>query len=522
MARFAAIDVGSNAMRLRIVEADRGTLTTPAASLVWREITTLRAPVRLGREVFLTGTLTNQAISSATEALRQFREAMDESKVDQYRAVATSAVREADNAEALVERAYREAGVHVEVIEGVEEARLVQLAVRRRLSPEQGNALLIDIGGGSTELTLLEQGEPKASQSLPLGTVRLLEAFLETDAPVDARHAELVDEYVERVLAEIQPELARGRPDLLVATGGTTETLLQLCPDTAAGMISLDAVERLTADLAALPVNERIRRYNLRTDRADTIVPAAQILLHVARRKGHRQILVPGVGLKEGILEDMIDRRFARWSALAEEDALTKTCLRLGRRYQFDESHGLLVATLATRLFDDLKLLHRLNERHRLLLKAAALLHDVGDFIRYEGHHKHSFYIIENSDLMGITPAERKVVANIARYHRKSFPDPSHPNFRELSREERASVRSLAAILRLADALDREHLGKVSDVQATITRGRLRLDVRAAPDHELELWTVEQKSALFRETFALEVEVYDRPVDSGRRSAPPL
>jgi exopolyphosphatase/guanosine-5'-triphosphate,3'-diphosphate pyrophosphatase len=146
----------------------------------------------------------------------------------------------------------------------------------------------------------------------------------------------------------------------------------------------------------------------------------------------------------------------------------------------------------------------------------------VGDFIRYEGHHKHSFYIIENSDLMGITPAERKVVANIARYHRKSFPDPSHPNFRELSREERAAVRSLASILRLADALDREHLGKVSDVQATITRGRLRLDVRAAPDHELELWTVEQKSALFRETFALDVEVYDRPVDSGRRSAPPV
>lgn len=521
MPRFAAIDIGSNAMRLRIVEAERNNITTQAASLSWREVITLRAPVRLGREVFLTGTLTNQAISSATEALRQFRETMDEHKIDQFRAVATSAVREADNAEVLVERAYREAGIHVEIIEGVEEARLVQLAVRRRLTPEQGSALLIDIGGGSTELTLLEQGEPKASKSLPLGTVRLLEAFLESDAPVDARHAELVDEYVERVLAEFEPELARSRPELLIATGGTSETLLQLCPGSTASFVSMSAVRKLTDDLSALPFEERIRRYNLRADRADTIVPAAQILLHIAGKTRHDQLHVPGVGLKEGVLEDLIDKRFARWSAMAEEESITKACLRLGRRYQFDEKHGLLVATLATRLFDDLKLLHRLGDRHRLLLKAAALLHDVGDFIRYEGHHKHSFYIIEQSDIMGITPSERKLVANVARYHRKGFPDPSHPNFRELSREDRAVVRSLASILRLADALDREHLGKVTDVEATITRGRLRLDVRAASDHELELWTVQQKSALFRETFALEVEVRDQSADSGRRSAPP-
>jgi exopolyphosphatase/guanosine-5'-triphosphate,3'-diphosphate pyrophosphatase len=522
MARFAAIDIGSNAMRLRIVEAERSNLTAPAASLGWREVLSIRAPVRLGREVFLTGTLTGQAISSATEALRQFREAMDEHKVEQYRAVATSAVREADNADVLVERAYREAGVHVEVIEGVEEARLVQLAVRRRLPPEHSNALLIDIGGGSTELTLLDQGDPRTSQSLPLGTVRLLEAFLESDAPVDARHAELVNEYVERVLAELQPELAQGRPDVLVATGGTTETLLQLCPlQGTAGYVSVDAVRQLAAELAALPVQERIQRYNLRTDRADTIVPAAQILLHVAQRAGQGRILVPGVGLKEGVLEDLIDRRFARWSALAEEDAITRACIRLGRRYQFDERHGVLVASLATRLFDDLKLLHRLGERQRLLLKAAALLHDVGDFIRYEGHHKHSFYIIEHSDLMGISPAERRVVANIARYHRKGFPDPTHPNFRELSREERSAVRSLASILRLADALDREHLSKVTDVQATVTRGRLRLDVRAASaDHELELWTLQQKSALFCETFALEIEVREPGPESIRRQAP--
>ena len=507
MARFAAIDIGSNAMRLRIVEADRATLAGRDGG-GWRDVTSLRAPVRLGREVFLTGTLTGSAISSATEALTQFREAMDEARVDQYRAVATSAVREADNAEVLVERAYREAGVHVEVIEGVEEARIVQLAVHRRLGPDAPSALLVDIGGGSTELTLLEQGEPRASRSLPIGTVRLLEAFLEHEAPVDARHAELVDEYVERVLAELPPELAHARPELLVATGGTTETLLQLCPVPATpGTVSLEAVARLTRELSSLSVAERMRRYNLRADRADTLVPAAQILLHVARRTGHTQFNAPCVGLKEGILGELVDRHFSRWNARAEEEAITQACLRLGRRYQFDEAHGRLVASLATRLFDDLRPLHRLGDRHRLLLQAAAILHDVGDFIRYEAHHKHSYYLIEHSDLMGITPAERLVVANIARYHRKGSPDPTHPNFRDLPRDDRAAVRSLAGILRLADALDREHLGKVTDVRASVTRDRLRLDVNSAADHELELWTVHRKSSLFREVFALDVEV---------------
>jgi exopolyphosphatase/guanosine-5'-triphosphate,3'-diphosphate pyrophosphatase len=521
MARFAAIDIGSNAMRLRVVEADR----PPAGPLVgssWREVNTLRASVRLGREVFLTGALTPAAISAATDALRQFREAMDEAKVDQYRAVATSAVREAENARDLVERAYREAGVHVEVIEGVEEARLVQLAARRRLSLEHRSALLVDVGGGSTELTLLDRGETRASQSLPIGTVRMLEAFFEKDIAVDARHAELVREYVERVLDELSPELSQARPDVIVATGGTSETLVQLAPASGGEGPAIDvaAMEKLEAILSSLPMDERMRRYGLRVDRADTIVPAAQILIRVAKMVQLGQILAPGVGLKEGILEELVDKHFARWSALNEEDSIAKACLRLGRRYHFDERHGILVAELATRIFDDLRGLHRLGDRSRLLLKAGALLHDVGDFIRYEGHHKHSHYIIDHSDIMGITPAERQIVANIARYHRKGPPETSHPNFRDLKDKDQRAVRMLAAILRLADALDREHRSKVSDVSATVQRGRLRLDVRGAPDRELELWTVQRKSELFRSVFDLEVEVDDSGLTRRPAAAP--
>lgn len=519
MARFAAIDIGTNAMRLRIIESDRGA-GSPVSG--WVDLCSMRAPVRLGREVFLTGVLTSAATSSAIEALRQFREAMDEHKVERYRAVATSAVREAENGEVLVDRAFREAGLQIDVIEGIEEARLVQLAVRRRLPLEGQTAVLVDIGGGSTELTLLDHGEARSSQSLPVGTVRLLEAFLETGSAIDARHEELVEEYVARVLGELSPELRGAKPDVMVATGGTTEALAQLCPRRMADWPGIDVEQmgKLVGELSALSVDDRMRRYGLRADRADTLVPAAHILLGVARRLGQTGVVAPGVGLKDGILEELVDRHLARWNPGLEERALTRACLQLGRRYHFDERHGQLVADLATRLFDDLRALHRLGDRDRTLLLAAALLHDVGDFIRYEGHHKHSQYIIEHSDLMGLSPAERRVVANVARYHRKSLPDPSHENFRELSREERASVRALAALLRLADALDREHLGKVSAVRASVSKGRLRLDVTAAPHHELETWTVSRKSELFRSVFALDVEVVDA-APAARRSAPP-
>jgi exopolyphosphatase/guanosine-5'-triphosphate,3'-diphosphate pyrophosphatase len=521
MARFAAIDVGSNAMRLRIVEVERP--TSPTAALVFgqaREVTALRLPVRLGREVFLTGALTTQAVSSAAEALRQFREAMDVAQVDQYRAVATSAVREAKNGALFVERARREAGIDLEVIEGVEEARLVQLAVRRRLGLDQKRAFLIDIGGGSTELTLLDRGELLASQSLPMGAVRLLEAFLETERAGEARLTREMAENVVRVLVELRPELAKSDPQVLVATGGNMETLAALCPHPSAEApaIDLGAARELVARMAQMSTAERAAAHGLRSDRADTIVPAAQILLRVVEPFGHATALAPGVGVKEGILEELAERFFSVWSTGGEEIAITHACEQLGRRYQYDEKHGATVARLAAQLFDDLAPHHGLGPRERLLLRASAILHDVGDFVRYEGHHKHSWYLIEHADIMGISPAERSIVANVARYHRKSFPDPSHPNFRDLSREQRSTVRTLASVLRLADALDREHLGKVNSARAAVSGGRLRLTVEGAPDRELEEWTVARKAGLFRTVFDLDVEV----VDAGASSKPPV
>lgn len=518
MPRFGAIDIGSNAFRLLVVEAE-------SPSKV-RELATARSAVRLGREVFTQGRIASGAISAGSEALRRFREVLDEHRVDRYRAVATSAVREAENGPLFVERARREAGIDVDVIEGMEEARLVRLGVVGRLDLRHTRALLIDIGGGSTELSLLEGGTLRAARSLPVGTVRLLEAFLGAGA-VDREHEQLAREYIERQLREAPSELRDAAFEVVIGTGGNFETLAQLCPapsqpprDAPASTpdarrslpaehpaIDVGAVRTLLPTLAAMTPDERRVTYGLRHDRADVIVAAAAIVLEIAGALGVERIVAPGIGLREGVLDELVEKHFEVWDYGGEADAAIEASLRLGRRYRFDEAHGILVARLSTDLFDQLRPQHRLSDRDRLLLHVGALLHDVGDFIRYEGHHRHSQYIIQNSDIVGLSPRERSIVAALARYHRKSPPDPSHPGFRELDRDDKSRVRVLSSILRLADALDREHLGKVTGVRVVPEKGRIRLHLTGAPERQLEEWTVARKAAMFEEVFDLRVEI---------------
>lgn len=506
MPRFAAIDIGSNALRLRIVEAETASpRATRGRTDELRELHAERAPVRLGREVFLEGRLAPVAVSQACEALRRFRELLDLHKVERYRAVATSAVREAENGQLLVERARREAGIELDVIEGIEEARLVRLAIVGRLDLRASRALLLDLGGGSLEISLVDRGVLRASKSLPIGTVRLLEAFHDSSSG-----NEMAREYIDRQLLEVAGEIPRDAIDVCVGTGGNFDTLAALCPPpegTTTPQLDLAAVRALLPKLAAMTAEQRRNAYGLRPDRADVIVPAAEIILGVASAFGVQRIHAPGIGLKEGVLDELIEKHFNVWDYGGEANASLDSALRLGRRYHFDEAHGALVARFSADLFDQLLPLHRLGERDRLLLRTAAMLHDVGDFIRYEGHHRHSYYILTNSDIVGLTPNERAVVANVARYHRKAPPDNSHPNFRDLDRDDRGRVRILAGILRIADALDREHAAKVNAVRAVIEKGRMRLHLTGSAERQLEEWTVGRKSQLFEEVFDLKVEI---------------
>jgi exopolyphosphatase/guanosine-5'-triphosphate,3'-diphosphate pyrophosphatase len=534
MPRFGALDLGSNALRLRVIEAmapsteGRSRLSPglgePASS--WREIVSLRAPVRLGAEVFTSGKLASASIGQACAALREFRLAMDEAEVDAYRATATSAVREAQNGATLVERARRETGIELEIIEGVEEARLIQLAVVRNVPLSDKKSLLIDLGGGSTELTLLDRGQNAFSISLPLGTVRLLETVLHGARTLGKNEARLLAEMIDRALGEVPQHVLRTDFDLVVGTGGNIDTLAELCPfkggPDVARAIDVAQLRQLFTRLCSMTPVERRDAYGLRPDRADTVVPAASILLRLADSLRSSSIAAPGVGLKDGILEELVDKHFHVWDTAREAQSVIDACLRLGRRYQFDEAHGQLVAKLAGLLFDDMQNVHQFGERERLLLRAAAILHDIGDFVRYDGHHKHSYYLIQHSDIMGLSPDERAVVANIARYHRKSPPDPAHPNFRELDKDGRGKVRGLAAILRIADALDREHRGKVDSVRGVVdrTKARLLLFVTGEPERDLEEWTVKAKSELLRDVYDLDAVIAASSAPTESREVP--
>jgi exopolyphosphatase/guanosine-5'-triphosphate,3'-diphosphate pyrophosphatase len=532
MPRFAALDLGSNALRLRIVEAHAASSgreqlpLLPDSGSPWRELVSLRAPVRLGSEVFLTGKLAAASIGQACAALREFRQAMDDAQVDAYRATATSAVREASNRAILVERARREARIDLEVIEGIEEARLIQLAVVRKLNLVDRRALLVDVGGGSTELTHLDRGASAWATSLPIGTVRLLETYLRGTPTVDRARQRLLTESIDRALAEALPSLRKTSFEFIVGTGGSVDTLSELCPAKGgfAGYpraVDVGQMKSLLSKLVMMTPEQRRETFALRPDRADTIVTAAAIFLRVAEAFKASAIVAPGVGLKEGILEELIDKRFDRWDAESEARSVIDGCMRLGLRFGFDQAHGERVAGFAMTLFDDLTSVHGLGARDRLLLRAAALLHDIGDYVSYGGHHKHSHYLIQHSDIMGLTPNERAVVANIARYHRKSPPDPAHPNFRDLDRDARTKVRALAAILRLADALDREHLGKVDRVRAVVDSKarKFSLELEGQDDRELEEWTLRAKSELFRDVFDLDVHLANESVPSARSAS---
>ncbi len=502
MARFAAIDVGSNASRLLIVQAKEPGRVRP--------FRTMRVPVRLGHSVFQTGRLDLGTIDQCVEAMRAFKAAMEDANVDDYRAVVTASARSAKNAEELVNRVRDEAGVALSSVDGAEEARLVALAVQDVL-PLEGHSLIMDLGGGSLELSELTGDTRGFVVSLPIGTVRLLEAFLTAGAPVDTRQDHLIREYVDRLLAPHRKVLRDSPWSDVVGSGGNLVALAQLCPLEAAvgGLPTIDVgkARTLRDELAAMSAAERAEKYALKPDRADVIVPALYAIIAVADLADVNSIVVPGVGLKEGIAVELVEKHYRVWNYGEEDDKVLLAALQLGRRYHFDERHALHVTENAIKLFDATTELHGLGGKSRAMLQVAALLHDVGDFIHPQSHHKHTQYIIDNSDLMGVSPEQRRIIALVARYHRRAHPAVRHAAYRNLVAKDRDRVKALAAILRIADGLDRGHRQKAALVAARIEGGALVVDVASETDLALETWTVERKAELLREMYGCDVRL---------------
>jgi exopolyphosphatase/guanosine-5'-triphosphate,3'-diphosphate pyrophosphatase len=520
-ARFGVADVGSNAIRLLVVEIREAASQPGAAGAGARPavLESAREPVRLGQDVFLTGSIPESSIAAAVEALRRFKLLCDRYEVRGIRAVATAAVREATNRDVILERIEKATGIRLEVISGTEEAYLLTRAVETRVDLSKGRSLVVDLGGGSVEVTLIEDGQIALSDSYRLGAVRLLEA-LSADAKggEGASLLDLLDQYVGSLDSRIAERLGGGRIERFVATGGNIEALAELAareaPLRSEG--GVDALPRkLLADwiqrLARMPFAARVEELGLSRDRADVILPAAVVYYRLASVARADRILVPRVGLRDGLVRDVVSGHLETALAADRRETVLAGARALARKYHSEIAHAEKVRELAVELFDALLPLHGLGAEERVLLEASAVLHDIGAFVSASGHHKHSYYLIRASDLVGLAADERELVGLVARYHRRSHPKRTHPGFAELAREDRDVVTKLAALLRLADALDREHQAKVARIEVKLGKRAVELvlvpEDRRQRELALERWAVRRKGTLFTEAFGLPVQV---------------
>ena len=499
--RVACIDVGSNA--LRFVAAEFG------APDKYRILEQERAAVRLGHDVFLTGRLTGGGIDAAVAALTVFAKRMRDADVDVYRCVATSAVRESSNAREFLQRVREEAGLDLEVISGSEEARLVHVAVRHAVDLAGRDWIVVDVGGGSVEVLLVDDTGILWSESHTMGSVRLLEELSETGEE-PGRFRRLLEEYTATL--RLPPAAQFRPPSGFIATGGNAETLAQLAGTPGApgkpSVLTLDATRAIIERLSTLSYRQRVEELGLREDRADVVLPAALVYQRLAKLSGATSMVVPGVGIKEGVLYDVVEAvTTQRAHADRQERELATALVAIGRRYTFDEAHAAQVAKHSLALFDQLQELHGLEGSDRKILQAAAWLHDIGAHISLKRHHKHSMYLIAQSELPGFSDAEVALTASVARYHRKSEPGPSHPEFTGLKASDQRRVLALAAILRLADALDREHLERVRAVSVEVKGGDVVLRLEGKGDLLLEKWALKRKAPMFERVYGRKVRV---------------
>lgn len=458
--RVAVLDLGSNA--IRVVVAEFG---APGRFDV---LLSERLPIRLGGGSFDGEGLAPEKVEETISALAALRPRLDGFGVSAIRAVATSAVREASNRGVLIAGVRERAGIEIEAISGEEEGSLVWEALRAGLSDPEEPWLLADLGGGSLELSLAEGGELRWTRSLPLGTVRLLRALEQSGT---GSSLEEISAFIDGRIGSVEvgePRELRGVTGLL-ASGGNAEVLAQLAsaPEEVGGLryLSLERLRELTSTLAAMSCEERMRRFDLRPDRADVIVPAGVVLTRLAERVGADGLHLARAGLKEGVLLRLA-ADVARGGVGEEQRFQVVECatVELGRRLRFDEAHARQVTRFALRLFDDLRHLHRLDGRDRLLLMAAAMLHDSGKLISTSRHHKHSRYLILNCGIEGLDEGELEIVGMIARYHRGSRPRKTHGRYGELDPSDRKRVKKLASLLRIADGLDSDHDQKGSQL----------------------------------------------------------
>jgi exopolyphosphatase / guanosine-5'-triphosphate,3'-diphosphate pyrophosphatase len=502
--RLAAIDVGSNSIRLVVAEAQ--------ADGRYRVLDDERESTRLGRSLASTGQLDEGSIADSLSALRRFKTIANGLGIENLRAIATCAVREATNGPEFCQLVKDQLGIDLEVISSQKEARLAFHSVKRRFDLAGKNTLLVDIGGGSTEMVLASGELVEAIYATQLGAVRLNEKFGGGQALAGDDYNRM-EGWINRELSKTT-EKPKQPLHLLIGSGGTFTSLASIIMSAkgqsrlpvAGCQVTRAELRHLIDRLRKMPLKDRREVPGLNPDRADIIVPGLAVIDCIMRRFRVNMLQVHAYGVRDGLLLTMIEelqgnvRRNLPSDDVAQMERFSAAC-------GVELHHARQVAKLAGHIYTGLCEFFEIGETDSRLLDAAARLQDVGYLINYESHHKHSYHLILHSHIEGFRPEELELIANVARYHRGSEPKRKHDNFRRLSNEDQLRVRRMAAVLRLAGGLDRSHNQTVQDVEVRMNNDLLELVVSAHEYPETDLWAARRRTGMFEKVFDSELSI---------------
>ena len=504
MSRYAAIDIGSNSIRMLTAEVDQ--------NKPWQILAEDRQVVRLGTGVFREGRLTQASIDLSLQVLTRMADEIRKHDVLAVRAVGTAALRDASNQADFLEPAAAILGAPVDVVAGLEEARLVQLGVQARW-PQTKRLLIVDIGGGSAELILAEHGHFVEAFSKPLGAVRLTEMFLKSD-PADPKEIARMQRYIQERIASPVARWGQTDVDRMIATSSTAAAAVCAVNDLKrsrreeADRLSATGrqVRELFRQVSTLALGERANITGIGPRRAEIIVAGVAVLNEIMLGMRLPRMYFSAAGVRDGIIADLARRKVGMEKARMDPDQ-SRMVRALTRQYGISMPHVKKVSEFASLLFEGLRPLHRLPPHQGRVLEAAAFLYNIGHFINEAKHHRHSMYLVANSDLPGFSDQERLMIANLCRYHRKSLPQPSHEPFQALSPEDRRTVELLTPLLRAAIALDQSQEQLVDRVEALPQPASVELRIYSDQDVDIEQWHAGQVSPAFEQIYGLPLAV---------------
>ncbi|MFP4151571.1 MAG: HD domain-containing protein [Alkalispirochaeta sp.] len=497
----AVIDIGSTAIRMIVAEIN--------ADSTWTRVDRASRPLSLGRDVFMTGFLSTESMRDAVRILKGFKELLSGWRIPtaDVRVIATAAIREAKNRDTFLDRVQIRTGFRINIVEGIEENHLTYIAVQHAINdlrPQfaRSSSMILEVGGGTTEIMLLQRGRMVAAHALRIGTLRV-EQQIQPNMPDNERIEEYLRENIRVTREVLNTELRLDRVRYFVAVGGDARIAAARVGHKEGEHFSVIDRERFNEflrDLQRRSLEECVRELKLTYTEVEGLVPALVTYKLFMDATSADQLIVPDVSIREGVLLNIAT---GNRGTMREEFAkqVINSTIGIGRKYHFDESHGIHVAKLAVRLFDQFADEHGMDEHARLLLEVAGIVHDIGNFVRASGHHKHGQYIIENSEIFGLSRSDIRVVANVVRYHRGGAPSSSHTNYISLRREHRMIVLKLAALLRVADALDRGHVQRVRDFHLEQRDEEVILHCEYAGDISIEEYGLRLKGRLFEDVF---------------------